>query len=374
MGGRRAVTSRRNRHLLMTTDTVGGVWQYSIELATGLAAHGYRTTLATLGPPPTPVQRRAAADVPQVTLVETALPLDWLSDNPASVEQAARQLAEMAKNLRADCIHLNTPALAGAALWPAPVVTVAHGCIATWWQAVRCTPLDARFTWHRDLVRRGLLAADAVLAPSRAYAEDLCRTYNLPLTPAVVNNGRRTGAYDKQHPLAPEAVTVGRLWDEAKNVCILDQAAALTPTPIIAAGAARGPHDEEFKPEHLRLAGHLSDGELAQLLTDRPIFVSAAKFEPFGLAVLEAAAAGCALVLSDIPTFRELWEGVATFVSPNHARGFADAIDGLAADQARREELGMQAAERAARYTPEACAAGTAAIHDKSLARKEVAA
>lgn len=358
----------------MTTDTVGGVWQYSVELAAGLAAHGYRTTLVTLGPPPTPDQRFLAADQQGVTLMETALPLDWLSDNPAPVEQAARQLAEMVGTLRADCIHLNTPALAGAASWPVPVVTVAHGCVATWWRAVRRAPLDAEFAWHRDLVRRGLLAANTVVAPSRAYAADLRDTYDLPFTPAVVNNGRRTGTRETQHSLVPEAVTVGRLWDEAKNAGILDRAAALARTPLAAVGAACGPHGEEFKPEHLRLVGHLADEDMAQLLAKRPIFVSAAKFEPFGLAVLEAAAAGCALVLSDIPTFRELWNDAAVFVSPDDAQGFAGAIDALADDPARREELGNQAAQRAARYTFEACAAQTAAIYNKLLAREEVAA
>lgn len=368
------MTSQRVCHLLMTTDTVGGVWQYSIELAAGLAGHGYRTTLVTLGPPPTPAQRNAAANLPSVTLVESGLPLDWLSDNPTPVEQAARQLAGMAEALCADCIHLNTPALAGAASWPAPIVTVAHGCVASWWRAVRRAPLDAAFTWHRDLVRRGLLAADAVLAPSRAYAGDLRHTYDLPFTPTVVNNGRRIGTHEPRHAFAQEAVTVGRLWDEAKNMGSLDQAAAFAQTPIAAVGAPRGPQGEEFKPEHVRLVGHVSDQELAQLLAERPIFVSTAKFEPFGLAVLEAAAAGCALVLSDIPTFRELWDGAAVFISPDDARGFADAIDRLAADQARRKELGTRAAQYAARYTPEACAAQTAAIYDKLLAREEVAA
>jgi hypothetical protein len=38
--------------------------------------------------------------------------------------------------------------------------------------------------------------------------------------------------------------------------------------------------------------------------------------EPFGLAVLEAAQAGCPLVLSDLPGFRELWDGAALFRRP----------------------------------------------------------
>ena len=356
----------------MTTDTVGGVWQYSVELAGGLAAHGYRTTLATIGPLPTSDQKRLAANLPGVSLLETTLPLDWLSGNASAVEQAARQLAEMAEALRADCIHLNTPALAGAAAWPAPIVAVAHGCVATWWRAVRRSPLDAGFTWHRDLVRRGLLAADAVVAPSRSYAEDVRQVYGLPFSPLTVHNGRRAAACSE--PYADHALTAGRLWDEAKNTAVLDEAAALARTRVAAAGATRGPHGEEFESANLQLLGPLADDDLAALLGRRPVFVSAAVFEPFGLAVLEAAAAGCALVLSDIPTFRELWNGSAIFVESDDARGFADAIDTLAEDAALRSDCGERAARRAARYTPEACAAQTAAIYDRLLAREEVAA
>ncbi|HEX8375447.1 MAG TPA: hypothetical protein VF606_09745, partial [Geminicoccaceae bacterium] len=40
------------RHVLMTTDAVGGVWTYSLDLAAALATRGVRTTLAVLGPAP----------------------------------------------------------------------------------------------------------------------------------------------------------------------------------------------------------------------------------------------------------------------------------------------------------------------------------
>ena len=36
--------------------------------------------------------------------------------------------------------------------------------------------------------------------------------------------------------------------------------------------------------------------------------------------MLEAASAGCPLILGDIPTFRELWDGAAVFVAPDDAR------------------------------------------------------
>ena len=43
--------------ILMTTDTVGGVWTHALQLARGLAGHGMRIALATMGAPLTTQQR-----------------------------------------------------------------------------------------------------------------------------------------------------------------------------------------------------------------------------------------------------------------------------------------------------------------------------
>jgi glycosyltransferase involved in cell wall biosynthesis len=97
----------------------------------------------------------------------------------------------------------------------------------------------------------------------------------------------------------------------------------------------------------------MSETSIAGCLAARPVFVSAAKYEPFGLAVLEAAAAGCPLVLSDIPTFRELWGEVATLVDPDDDHGFAEAIEALIGDTPLRLTQGEKARAVARRFTPE---------------------
>ncbi|MGI4878718.1 MAG: glycosyltransferase, partial [Janthinobacterium lividum] len=155
----------------------------------------------------------------------------------------------------------------------------------------------------------------------------------------------------------------GRLWDAGKNVAVLDRAAARTAVPVHAAGAVAAPGGRPASFAHLRLLGSVDEATLGDWLGRRPVFVSAARYEPFGLAVLEAAAAGCALVLSDIPSFRELWADAAVFVAPDDDRGFAAAIDGLVGDAGRRQAMGAAAAARAARYTPAAAAAAMAAIY-----------
>src|SRR3546814_4918927 len=67
-------------------------------------------------------------------------------------------------------------------------------------------------------------------------------------------------------------------------------------------------------------------------------FALPARYEPFGLAVLEAALSGCALVLGDIPTLRELWDGVAAFVPPGDIEALEDVLTQLIADPDLRSE------------------------------------
>ncbi|MDT8266320.1 glycosyltransferase, partial [Roseomonas sp. DSM 102946] len=71
----------------MTADAVGGVWTYALDLAEGLAARGWRTTLAVLGPAPGMSQRLQARQVPGLDLHLTSLPLDWLAEDPGELKR-----------------------------------------------------------------------------------------------------------------------------------------------------------------------------------------------------------------------------------------------------------------------------------------------
>jgi glycosyltransferase involved in cell wall biosynthesis len=350
-------------HLLVTTDAVGGVWQYSLDLARELARHGWRTTLAVLGPAPGHSQREGAASIPGLNLLDTALPLDWMAKDDAAIARAGGTIAALARSLGADIVHLNSPALAAATAFNVPVVAVTHSCTATWWAAMQGGPLPTDLAWRPAITAAGLAAADRIVAPSAAFAAATQDAYRLRQRPIVVHNGRT--------PLArPSAAmhdfcfAVGRLWDKAKNVATLDRAAGRLSVPFRAAGPLHGPNGEAAaRFDHLHALGSVSEAEIGRWLASRPVFLSAAQYEPFGLAVLEAAAAGCPLVLSDIPTFRELWDGAATFVAANDAEGFADAAGEIVGDAGLRLALGQAAQARAARYTPAAMAAGMAAIY-----------
>ncbi len=103
------------------------------------------------------------------------------------------------------------------------------------------------------------------------------------------------------------------------------------------------------------------------------MFASPALYEPFGLGVLEAAQSGMALVLSDIPTFRELWDGAALFVAPSEDDELLRALARLLDDPAMAARYGALARERARSYTVEAMVEGTAAVHRAVLPRGRLA-
>ena len=346
------------KHVLMTGDAVGGVWRYSLDLAAAFVGRGVRVSVAVLGPPPS-VAQAVEARAAGVDLIATGLPLDWTVPDAEALRATAAELAGLAHRLRVDRVHLHAPALAAHAPWTVPVVAVAHSDLATWWQAVHGEAPPARLAWHVAATGHGLAEADAVLAPSVAFAAALERAYRPGRRIAVVRNGSAS-VVQPVSERARRVLVAGRLWDEAKNVALLDRMAPFLGAPIEAAGPLAAPGGQAVAFPALDCLGPLSAGALAVRMATCSVYASAARYEPFGLAVLEAARAGMALALSDIPTHRELWDGAALFFHPEDASGACDVLRRLLTAP---EAAGARAAERAARYGVDAMAEGTLAVH-----------
>ena len=353
--------------VLMTADAVGGVWQYSLELARGLAAHGVETVLAVLGPAPSAAQLFEASQVLRMRVIPTQLPLDWTAPAPESLHAAAHALAELAARCAVDSVHLHTPALYADARWPAPVVAVAHSCVRTWWRAVHGGPLPRDLAWRADCAAVGLARADAIIAPSRSFAAALREAYGIARPVSVVHNGRRPARHAPARRRRA-VLAAGRLWDEGKNIAVLDRAAARLDAPVYAAGPLAGPHGVAVRFAHLHALGALDATALAAQYASIPIFAAPSRYEPFGLAVLEAAQAGMALVLSDIATFRELWDGAARFVDAADPDAFAAELRALLDDERARARLAAAARVRARDYGANAMVAATLGVHRAALA------
>jgi glycosyltransferase involved in cell wall biosynthesis len=137
-------------------------------------------------------------------------------------------------------------------------------------------------------------------------------------------------------------LAAGRLWDEAKNVAALARIAPRLGVPVDLVG--------EGSPR-----GAIGRDELRAHMAGAAVFCAPARYEPFGLATLEAASAGCALVLGDIPSLRELWDGAALFVDPDDDDALELALRRALGDQ---DSLGALARRRARSFTAARMASG----------------
>lgn len=337
-------------HILMTTDTVGGVWSYCVELARALGPRGVHVSLAAKGKL-TADQVASAEALENVTLFVADYKLEWMEEPWHDVEEAGQWLLSLADDLQPDVIHLNDYAH-GSLPWNAPVLMVGHSCVVSWFHDVRGQEPDSRWDRYQDEVRRGLLGADMVIAPTQHMLNSLNRHYGPLGRRAVVPNGcdaSRFRAAEKE----PFIFAAGRLWDEAKNVQKVAEAAphlswhvrvASVPSPDGGAGSI----DTNSGTEWL---GRLTSQEMAEVYARAAVYTLPALYEPFGLTILEAALSGCALVLGDIPTLRENWNGAALFVPPRDGKQLVHSINAVCQEESLRRALARRAARRGSGLT-----------------------
>src|SRR5215216_6322863 len=93
----------------------------------------------------------------------------------------------------------------------------------------------------------------------------------------------------------------------------------------------------------LRALGQLQRGELDAWLGRAAIYLSPARYDPFGLLPLQAALAGATLLLSDIPSYRELWTGAARFFRSDDVEDLRHQWQDLLGDGVGRDMLAKQA-------------------------------
>jgi len=350
----------------MTADTVGGVWTFALELCDALAERGITVTLATLGGPPTDSQLAEVSQIPRLRLRASNFKLEWMEDPWRDVEESGRWLLEMERECAPDVVHLNSFGH-GSLPWRSPVVLTAHSCVASWWKAVRREPLPTGWGRYVTTVQRSLLCVDRIVAPSAAMLQTLPEDYGLfPAGAEVILNGRRASRFWRQEK-EPFLLAAGRLWDRAKGIDTLVQAASDLPWPVYLAGEPQSNHGGALPPSRCRLLGRLCSEELAGYYACSAIYVLPARYEPFGLSALEAALSGCALVLGDIPSLREIWEDAATLVPPDDPIALGEALRELIANTSLREEMAQQAFLRAQQFTPDRMASGYLAAYGRTM-------
>lgn len=337
--------------LMMTADTIGGVWTYALELIQVLAPLRYEVLLATMGQPISPSQSREAARIPRLTVVESKFKLEWMDDPWEDVDASGEWLMGLAHTFRPHLVHLNTFAH-GTLPWGVPTLMVGHSDVFSWWHAVKREAPPAVWATYQRRVRAGLRQVDLIAAPTAAMLTALERHYG-PLGPSqVIYNARQPQLFT---PGSKEqlVLTVGRVWDEAKNVAILDQIAPRLAWPIYVAGEQQHPGGGRLDLQGLKPLGQLDQNGIRAWMAKASIYALPARYEPFGLSALEAALSGCALVLGDLSSLREVWDDNARYVPPDDPDALAETLAELIANPIQQAQLAKSARLHAQRYSPD---------------------
>ena len=366
-------------HILMTADTVGGVWTYTRELVTQLSRMDVKITLVSMGQIPTLEQSEWLEALPNVSYHPTAFRLEWMQDAQADLEESSELLRSIIAEAKPDLLHFNQYYY-GILDSPLPRLVVAHSDVVSWWVSVHGSepPESDWIRQYRANVTRGLAAADLVVAPSWWMLEQIVRIYGPQRRTSVVDNGRDPKLFVAEAEKDNFAISVGRLWDAGKQACLLLRDDL--PVKTILVGSEQSPEGVIARAQlagrlpELQMLGVQSESQLSQLLGRAAIYVATSRYEPFGLAPLEAALSRCALIANDIPTFREIWGDDAVYFQRNNSQSLQLTIQELASNPKRRSECAGRVFERARQqFTSERMAGDYLELY-RSLISAEVAA
>ena len=341
-------------HVLMTTDTAGGVWTFTRELASGLCSRGDRVTLVSLGPPPTSEQLVWLEEAPAVTFLQTNFRLEWMQNSADDITASHAWLTAAIERSRPDLVHFNQYAY-GDVNCGVPKVVVGHSDVVSWWVSVHgeLPRENGWLRWYCDLVIRGISHAEAVVAPSQWMLDALRRYYTWPDRAVVIHNGRDAGCFSHESEKEDFVLSVGRVWDQGKQISLLGR--SRFPVPVYVAGSAQPPEGTGSTASSLhpgvQALGCCSEEELRSWYGRASTYAATSRYEPFGLAPLEAALSHCALVANDIPVFHEIWGGAAFYFRTNDADSLAAAVRFLHVHPELRQCFADRAYERAQHFS-----------------------
>ena len=299
---------------------------------------------------------------------------------------AARRTLRALERLSPEVVHVHEPlvpmvGLAAALGTVAPLVVTFHA-----W-----SDSDRVYRLLRPLGRGVLSRAAAAVAVSEAAADYHAGALGVePWSLRVVPNGvdaapftAAARALGEQRPDGPPRIVfVGRL-EPRKGVLVLARAyleLLRTHPSAELTVIGDGPQGEELRrllagvpTRQVRLAGRVEGAALADALARADVAVAPALGgESFGIVLLEAMAAGTAVVASDIPGYRSVVEdgrdGVLVPVGdPGHLAG---ALAGLLDDPARRTALVAAGARTAEAHDWSAVAARLREVYSDAVRRQ----
>ena len=348
-------------HVLVTTDTLSGVWTYTRELVTGLVCRSARVTLVSFGDIPVPEQTSWMDKLPGLEYRPTAFRLDWMQEGQEDFRDSSAYLAALVKERKPDLLHLNHPSC-GSLHVRTPRIVVAHGDLINWWKAVhgREPKTTHWLRWYWEQIGAGLRRADVVVAPTVWMLDSLRSCYMSSRETSrprdvVIYHGRNPVSFNSYGKKDDSVLVVGHMLDPGNQIGLLTQYNHRLPISIVSsdsiARAPRVPIRADVKvavdQTAVSLKGHQTEVQMRALYSQSAIYVATSRYEPFGITAVEAALSRCAIVANDIPSHREVWGDAALYFDANDAASLADVLQRLSGDRVLCRTYANSAFQRA---------------------------
>lgn len=208
-------------------------------------------------------------------------------------------------------------------------------------------------TWYNFIIPRIARGSKHVFTVSKTIAGELTNHYHLPQQKiSVTYNGisdiMLQSPAATPEPKMPIILCVGT-FNPRKNQGALVDGFLNSPlrsthqlilvgdkNPIFADG---GSDQLAWADEQIKVLTGITESELAALYRQAEIIASTSLYEGFGIPLLEGLANGCKLLCSDIPVYRELYNGVATFCNPHSKESIIMGLETAAAGALSASDL-----------------------------------
>jgi phosphatidylinositol alpha-mannosyltransferase len=318
----------------------GGVQGQVLGLARALRANGIdaRVIGPSDGPPPEPGVVTAGPSV-QFTSNGSISPM-------AADQTAAVRTLEAIRRHGPDVLHLHEP------LVPGPTTAALLGSdlpmVGTFHAAGPGNPAYQALKKVAEAAARRLTIRTAVSEDARTLAEEM-----LGGSYILLPNGVEVERYEKADPWPsdrPAVLFVGRHEPRKGLGVLLDAWMGLDRDAVLWV-AGEGPETEELQARrtpNVEWMGRVTDHEIARRLKGATVFCAPSlRQESFGVVLLEAMAAGTAIVACDIPGYRNVArpDVEAIMAPPGDPEALRLALRRALDADARRSEL-VEAGER----------------------------
>jgi D-inositol-3-phosphate glycosyltransferase len=379
--------------------TAHGIDPYSADQAAQV--NGLGKALAAKGHDVVIYARKESADQPDRQALAPRLSVEYLTAGPVApvpADQLAPYVKDIASHLSARW-RKNAPAVVHAFHWtnglaalsatrehPVPVV-VSFGSLGAAERRHRIVGESAsvRLRMESCIAR----AATTVLASTAEEVDELARLGTPNAKVRMVPCGVDTKKFKPASRIAkrnsrPHLIAIGSLAEyrglDKIMRCLVD-------LPTVDLTIVGGPAGADLESDHgyrilgklaahlgiadrVKFAGHVSDDELPKLIKSADLLVSAARYEPVGLAAIRAMACGVPVIATSVGSYADaVIDGTSgLLVPPSRPEMLGGRIRDLLATPMRLAAFGIAACDRAtSRYPWERIATETVTVYERSI-------